>query len=183
MTSSSSNKDQQKTNWIVRPSNISDKEAVEDLLRLSYSTLLSKDYEEELLEKALPIICSARPELLTCGTWYVVEDPDTSTIVGCGGWTPRSPFNEEIPNLRHFATDPGRLRKGVARAIWDRTWEDFCKSSSEEDSKEQQIMEVFSTITAESFYASLAFEKIRDIAIPIRDDLQFPAVVMRRTGI
>mmetsp|Transcript_12007 Transcript_12007/g.28717 ORF Transcript_12007/g.28717 Transcript_12007/m.28717 type:complete len:179 (+) Transcript_12007:102-638(+) len=171
----------QKKNWIVRQSNANDKEAVEALLRLCYTNLLSNDYEEELLQTALPLLCCARQELLTSATWYVVEDADTRTIVGCGGWTPKSPLGEAIPHLRHFATDPKQLRKGVARAIWDRTWEDWCKASR--DSKEVPQMEVFSTITAESFYASLGFEKVRDITIPIRDDCQFPAVLMRRPHI
>lgn len=170
----------QKKNWIVRPSNANDKESVEDILRLSYTDILSNDYEEELLETVLPLLCCTRTELLTSGTWYVAEDPDTSKIVGCGGWTPKSPLGEAIPHLRHFATDPSQLRKGVARAIWDRTWEDWCEFSR--DSKERPKMEVFSTITAESFYASLGFEKVSDITIPIGFACQFPAVLMRRSG-
>ena len=168
--------------WNVRPSTSNDKEAVEALLRLSYANLLSKDYEKEMLEIVLPLLCRSRPELLTSGTWYVVEDPITKAIVGCGGWTPQSPLGELIPHLRHFATDPRQLRKGIARAIWDRTWEDWCKYSSNSNvcNEEGINLEVFSTITAEPFYKSLGFEKVKEITIPIRDDCEFPAILMRR---
>lgn len=132
--------------WIVRPSNTNDKQAVEDLLHLSYANLLSKDYEKEILETALPLLCCSRPELLTSATWYVVEDPNTRAIVVCGGCTPESPLGEAIPHLRHFATDPRELRKGIARSIWNRTWEDWCKHSR--DSNERTNMEVFSTIAS-----------------------------------
>lgn len=167
-----------KVDWIVRPADASDKEAVDNLLHLSYSNLLAGDYAPEMLEIALPLMCQTRPELLTSSTWYVVEDPGTGAIVGCGGWTPKSPFGEDIPHLRHFATDPRQLRKGVGKAIWDRTWEDWCKYSASLD--DRPSMEVFSTLTAQSFYASLGFEKVKDITIPLREDCQFPAVLMRR---
>jgi N-acetylglutamate synthase-like GNAT family acetyltransferase len=169
----------ERIDWTVRPTNAGDKEAVETLLHASYGNLLSKDYDANLLKIAVPNLCHARLDLLTCSTWYVVEDPETGKIVGCGGWTPKSPFGEDVPHLRHFATDPDHLRKGVARALWDRTWNDWCKYS---DKKDMPAMEVFSTLTAESFYASLGFERVERITIPIREDCPFPAILMRRPG-
>lgn len=170
-------KKSERIDWMVRPSNADDKNAIEALLMKSYGDLLSKDYSDGILKVAVPDLCHARPELLACSTWYVVEDPETTKIVGCGGWTPTSPFGEDIPHLRHFATDPDYLRKGVARALWDRTWHDWSEYSGKQ---ERPDMEVFSTLTAESFYASLGFEKIKDITIPIREDCPFPAILMRR---
>lgn len=171
-------------NWIVRPSDINDKEAVEALFRASYGTLLSNDYDSELLEIVIPDLCHARQELLTCNTWYVVEHPETKQIVGCGGWTPKSPFGEDIPHLRHFATHPKFLRKGVARAIWDRTWTDCTEyqASTSSSSSPPPDMEVFSTLTAESLYASLGFEKVKDMIIPISEKYPFPSILMRRPG-
>ena len=73
--------------WNVRPATIQDRDFVTTLLHESYSNLLQKDYGDyndknsnsknsnnsNFLLKALPSIAHAQEELLTCGTWYVVE--------------------------------------------------------------------------------------------------------------
>lgn len=165
-----------KLEWIIRPATPKDGDQAQALLRECYSTLLPTDYDSELLEIALPMIGSVRPELLSCGTWYVVEHPDTGEIVGCGGWTAASPLRDEIPHLRHFATSPKYTRKGIARAIWDRSWADVCEYYDNNST----IMEVFSTLTAESFYASLGFRKVEDRKIPLAENCPFPCILMRR---
>ena len=220
--------------WHVRPATPADKHAVEALLQISYSTMLQADYDEQVLKAALPLICQANDKLLTSSTWYVVEhhrrhdgdgnddddDHKTPFLIGCGGWTPHSPMQQEsVPNLRHFATHPSYVRQGVARAIWDRAWEDWvtyhrCTSSSSSSSPpttppdEQQPsnennestnanttnttatstmsatrpdMEVISTLSAQSFYESLGFVKIKDMVVPLADNTcPFPAILMRR---
>jgi GNAT superfamily N-acetyltransferase len=181
--------------WIVRPSTIDDKDAIEAVMSASYGNLLKDDYDTKLLDIALPNLCHVRPELLTSNTWYIVEHPYAkdetggNMIVGCGGWTPQSPMKtntpedeaDDIPHLRHFATRPDFLRKGVARAIWDRIWKDWCEYYDVQNSgKSRPHMEVFSTLSAESFYKSLGFEKVKEITIPFSGDCPFPAVLMRR---
>jgi N-acetylglutamate synthase-like GNAT family acetyltransferase len=167
--------------WNVRPASATDKEGVHRLLQTSYSALLPKDYDEDVLTKALPMITGAQPQLLTCPTWYVVEHPTTGEIVGCGGWTrhpPRSsgrPENES-PHLRHFATDPAYTRQGIARAIWERTWKDISEMVGP-----TTTLEVFSTLTAESFYAAVGFVPIERKEIPLREDCMFPSILMKRT--
>ncbi len=178
--------------WIVRPPQNSDQTAIESLLRTSYENLLAKDYDSKLLEIALPRLCSTRPELLCSSTWYVAEHPETGAILGCGGWTPQSPMQNDgdTPHLRHFATHPDYTRQGIARALWERTWKDWCDyydSTTEHHGRSdghpprpRPDMEVFSTLTAESFYASLGFQKIQDVIIPLSDDCPFPSILMRR---
>jgi N-acetylglutamate synthase-like GNAT family acetyltransferase len=206
--------ERQISSWSVRPATIHDRDAVEELMKASYGSLLNNHYDSKLLETALPILWHVRTELLTCNTWYVVEqqqqhlleehDDETTAcvdrtriIIGCGGWTPTSPMtatgggskNEEerLPHLRHFATHPDYLRKGVGRAIWDRIWKDWCEyneqnatSSSRDKNERRPDMEVLSTLTAESFYASLGFERVKEMIVPLSEDCPFPAVLMRR---
>ena len=74
--------------WIIRPATTEDSAKIDALLYASYSKLFPMDYSADILDKALPIISKAKPDLLTCGTWYVVEDFSTRELVGCGGWTP-----------------------------------------------------------------------------------------------
>lgn len=174
--------------WIVRPANLQDQDAVNQLLETSYSALLPRDYPPEILTKAIPRITRARPDLLSCGTWYVVEHPITHELVGCGGWTPIAPSNlktisdlldeSQPPHLRHFATHPDWLRQGIGTEIWKRILRDL--HSDSRSAKNITALEVFSTLTAKSFYASLGFEVVKDIEIPLGEDILFPSILMRR---
>lgn len=168
--------------WIVRPTTSDDAEAIDNLLKVSYDTLLANDYDAHLLEKALPFITKARTELLTCGTWYLAEHPQDGTVVGCGGWTKNTPMKTSetlkvVPHLRHFATHPQYLRKGIARAIWQQIRNDVIEKCGAETD-----LEVYSTITAVPFYQSLGFQEKETIDIPLRSDCNFPSVLMERTG-
>jgi GNAT superfamily N-acetyltransferase len=168
------------------------------LLQQSYGTLLRADYTEDCLAKYLPLISQPRDELLTCNTWYVVQDPSTQEFVGCGGWTVDPPKLPEdaiiedsvatkgestpsqfVPHLRHFAVHPNCLRRGIASDIWNRS-----KSAIEARCAAEKIpfpaFEVFSTLTAESFYKSLGFEQVSRIDLELVKGATFPSILMRR---
>jgi GNAT superfamily N-acetyltransferase len=174
---------QEQIDWNVRPATIADANQTAKLLSESYYTILPQNYDQDILSKALPSITTPRRELLTCGTWYVVEDPVTRDIVGCGGWTLRSPSpnsnatlnSSNVPNLRHFATHPGWTRRGIGKALWTRTWRDISDAVGPETS-----LEVFSTLTAEPFYASFGFVPVRREEVPLVKDCLFPVIFMRR---
>jgi len=170
------------TDWLVRPAQTTDKEGVERCLSASYSELLQNDYPPEVLERTLPLMTTARSELLECPTWYVVVHPDTNEIVGCGGWTrhaPNEPNNNDqlCPHLRHFATDPRYARQGIGRALWQRCWEGICEMGA------QTRIEAFSTLTAVPFYESLGFRKVKKMEVCLgcgSDPVDFPSVLMER---
>lgn len=197
MTTPSSNKNT-RIDWKIRPATPSDAAAVQELLQTSYSQLLAADYEADLLATALPLICQANPELLTCGTWYVVFHPTSHQLVGCGGWTGYSPMAQrqntakedaraettdtvkqnEPPHLRHFACHPQWTRRGVASLIWKRTLQDMTAAYRGEIPDK---LEVFSTLSAVPFYASLGFCQTRPLEIPLNDGAcLFPAMLLTR---
>lgn len=165
--------------WIIRPATIEDRNQTAKLLNASYYSLLPRNYDEETLAKALPAITTPRKQLLTCGTWYVAEHPVTKDIVGCGGWTLRSPrpnaTDVPIPNLRHFATHPEWTRCGVGNALWTRTWTEISQAVGE-----TTALEVYSTLLAEPFYASLGFASVKRVEIPLAKNCLFPCIIMRR---
>lgn len=169
--------------WKVRPASPSDAEAAHRLLLRSYSTLLPNDYSPEVLEVVLPIITKPSEELLTCGTWYLVEHPDEpSELIGCGGWTrrrpgrPRTAENDATVHLRHFATDPDWTRQGIARAIWQRIRNDLADQQHQQDPP----MEVYSTRTGVPFYKSLGFQVMDDDITIAMGTISFPVVGMLR---
>jgi len=166
--------------WKVRPATPADAEAVDNLLRDSYENLLKANYNEDILKLALPKITKAREELLTCGTWYVVEDPEDGSLAGCGGWSLQSPAQAEdkvFAHLRHFGTRSDMTRKGIGQAIWKQSWEDITKLSRDGT---KTTLEVLSSLTAEPFYASCGFQKIKECTLPLSPECKFPCVLMRR---
>lgn len=200
-TGTTQTKTKMRVDWIVRPTTADDGDAVTELLSHCYGTILAQDYSQEILAKALPIIAKANPELLTCGTWYIVQHPTSQQVVGCGGWTrskpkirPKdddessssSPTTTEKqhppPNLRHFATHPDWLRQGVATALWQKIVDTMKNDPELATDSSDCCMEVFSTLTAQSFYASLGFQPMEQLNITLGDDCLFPAVLMRRIG-
>ena len=165
--------------WLVRPSTLDDEEEINKLLGLSYGKLLTADYDAKLLAKSLPVLTTSKKELLTCGTWYVAQDMMDHSIVGCGGWTERNPFNESVdcPQLRHFATHPDAIRQGVGRAIWNRVWEDVSNKLGP-----ATPLAVFSTLGAKAFYESIGFVEVERMCVELADDCMFPGIMMRREG-
>jgi GNAT superfamily N-acetyltransferase len=173
---------QERIDWNVRPATIADANQTAKLLSESYYTILPQNYDQDTLSKALPSITTPRAQLLNCGTWYVVEDPVTKDIVGCGGWTLRSPAPNStnatdvpVPNLRHFATHPGWTRRGIGKALWTRTLRDISDAVGPETP-----LEVYSTLTGEPFYASFGFVPVRREEVPLAKDCLFSVIFMRR---
>jgi GNAT superfamily N-acetyltransferase len=124
----------------------------------------------------------AQAKLLTCPTWYVAVDDDPGSIVGCGGWTPERPGTGErepgVGHLRHFATRPDQVRRGVGRAILA-----ACLSSARAAGVTR--LDAYSTRAAVEFYAALGMQTLGELAIEMPDPaapgqvLEFPAVHMQ----
>lgn len=199
-------------NWMIRPATVHDRDGCAALIQRSFGTLLTADYTAECLATCLPRITTPRQQLLTCNTWYVAEHPSTRQIVGCGGWTVRSPPpppptdrpdddgsgsgetepNEKsdeptipqqpVPQLRHFAVHPYYTRQGVASALWNRTYHEIQQRYCEAENLPRPfpVLEVYSTLTAEAFYASCGFVKVQRVEFELVQDSFFPSLLMRR---
>ena len=160
----------------IRPTEAADLAAVDALLATSYPALLKRDYAPSVLVTALPLISRARPELLRSGSYYIAEDGEGRALAA-GGWT-RSPpqggvGRPEIGHVRHVATHPAHLRKGLAQGILTRALSDALT-----DGVERMICQ--STLTAVPFYTAMGFRARREILIALRPGITFPAVEMGR---
>ena len=157
--------------FTLRPSTKDDTKSVGDLLARTYPVLLKPDYAPSILKTALPIICQARPELMTCGTYYVAE-ASNGNIIGAGGWTV-SQSDPTRGDIRHVVTDLDHLRQGVARALMQRSFTDS-------DAAGVHNLECWSTRTAEAFYRSVGFETLGPMDVTLPDGTNFPAIKMQR---
>ncbi|WP_428339213.1 GNAT family N-acetyltransferase [Mesorhizobium amorphae] len=84
-------------------------------------------YDPAVLDAALPLITRANPALLSAGTYYLAVD-DIDIAVGGGGWSWERPGSSEVTpglaHIRHFATRPEWLGRGVGSALYGRCEED-----------------------------------------------------------
>ncbi|WP_407494637.1 GNAT family N-acetyltransferase [Pseudooceanicola sp. MF1-13] len=154
-----------------------DTEAVARVLARSYRALLAKDYDPGLLKQVLPLISQANPRLLSCGTYFVVEEDDR--ILACGGWTDVSPHGAPgrlgVGHIRHVAVDPLVARQGYGRILMERVLESAAATQVTD-------LRCQSTLTAQPFYEALGFQSVGRIDVRLPTGVLFPAVEMRRLG-
>ena len=158
----------------------SDLAAVDMLLARSYPRLLRKDYAPSVMVMALPIIARARPELLASGWYYLAFGAD-GKLLGAGGWSRAAPGPSDQPeaqlgnggvgHVRHVVTDPAAVRQGVGRAVMAAVFEAAQQAGVSR-------MECLSTRTAVPFYASLGFQAMGAVDVPLRAGIVFPALQM-----
>lgn len=158
-----------------RPATKQDIAAVDALLSRAYPRLLKPDYPPSTLVMALPKISRAQPELVTCGTYFVIEEQ--GDILGAGGWTAMAPgkggLTRGVGHIRHVVTDDRATRRGIGRALL---------SHIATDAKAQGLrrLNCLSTLTAEPFYAAMGFDALRPVTIPLGPGIDFPAIEMER---
>src|SRR5215468_9489300 len=134
--------------YSIRIADLSDSDAVSALLAASYSTLFPAHYSSETLRSALPDMTKANPKLLASGTYYVAE-AEPGNLIGCGGWTAARPGSGEIvegeAHIRHFATHPEWIGRGVGSSLLARCFSDARTLGIRK-------LHCFSTLNAERFY-------------------------------
>lgn len=153
----------------VRATTDRDLAAVDALLARAYPRLLKPDYPPSVLVTALPIISRARPELLSCGTYYLAET-NAGAVIGAGGWTADARI-EGLAHVRHVVTDDRAVRRGVGRAVIGHTLEQARAAGIVR-------LECWSTRTAERFYQAMGFETLGPMEVPLARGIGFPAVCM-----
>lgn len=157
----------------VRPTNPSDQDGLHTLYRESFGKMLRKDYPQQILDRALPLLSQVNEALISSGKYYLAND-EAGNVMGAGGWSHEMPGQGRIIpgtiHIRHFAVLPKFAHRGVARAIFDRCLDDAVEAAS---------VECFSTKTAQPFYASLGFAVIREFDVNMGPELAFPSVHMK----
>jgi N-acetylglutamate synthase-like GNAT family acetyltransferase len=163
--------------FALRATTIDDCAAICALLSISYTTLLKAHYSAINLAAALPIMSQAQPKLLMSGTFYVAVTED-ERLLGCGGWTIEAPGNGKVKadtgHIRHFATHPDALRRGVGKAIMTR-----CEMDARAAGVTQ--FECLSSLQAKPFYVSQGFHAVAHNTVLLAGRVSFPVSDMRRS--
>lgn len=159
----------------IRRAHPGDLAAVDRLLARSYPRLLAADYPPSVMVLAVPIIARARPELVASGR-YLVAVTAAGTVVAAGGWSAGPLQGGAGPvagpgHVRHVATDPDVVRRGIGRRLMQEVLADAVRAGV-------RRMECLSTLTAVPFYAALGFRVVGETDVPLRPGISFPAVRM-----
>ncbi|WP_179380125.1 GNAT family N-acetyltransferase [Jannaschia marina] len=156
----------------IRPATAADRPAVDALLAAVYPQMLAADYPAETLRIAHPLIAKSNPDLLSSGTYHLVEED--GMLVSVGGWSRGYPTAEDAGDtghVRHVATHPDHLHKGHAALI-------MRKVLAEAQDAGLARLECLSTVTARRFYAGMGFHAKARIEADIGGGVKFPAVKM-----
>lgn len=162
--------------FIIRPAQPEDAEAVGALLRASYPPLMAAGYPADVLERALPAMMRANPLLLRTGTYHLAVGDD-GAVIGCGGWTreppgaPCQPVDPTVGHIRHFATHPDALRRGVGTALLARCIDEARVAGV-------RRLECLSSLVAEGFYDSAGFRSVGKRSVILAPGVQFDSIVM-----
>jgi len=163
------------TGITIRPATPDDREMLDELIAAAYARLDNGAYEAARLAAAMPVMSRANPKLLASGTYYIAECDGEPAA--CGGWTVDKPGSGEITEgvayIRHFATHPAHLRKGIARMLLDRCLNEAAAAGL-------RLMKSQATLVGEPFYAAAGFSRVGMIEVEMGPGNLLPAVDMER---
>lgn len=159
---------------VIRPATSADRDALEMLIADCYGAIYPGWYDSDVLEEAMPQMLRIDPKLLESGRYFIAEVD--GALAGCGGWSLNAPGAAReggVGHIRHFATRPDLMRKGVGGAILDR-----CVT----DAKAAAVsgLQCFSSLPGEAFYARHGFQRVDVVTIMLGESAPFSAVLMRR---
>ena len=160
---------------VVRPASEADRAVLEGLIADCYATVYPGWYEEDTLSEALPAMLKIDVRLLASGRYFLARAGNV--VAGCGGWSANAPGatpnSEFTGHIRHFATRPEAMGKGIGGAILERCVAEAAASG-------MQKLKCFSSLAAEGFYARHGFTKIDTVSVMLGSGAYFPAVLMER---
>lgn len=148
------------SSFTLRAATPSDFDAVASILEASYHAAMDGLYPAE----AVDAMCTPRCELLASGRYFLVEDSATKDAIGVGGWSPEGPTKSAsgAAHMRQLGTLPDCGRRGVGRSIVVR-----CEVEARQAGVD--VLQVYSSMCAEAFYASCGFRRLEDVDVRIGD--------------
>ena len=172
----------------LRLATLDDVPAIRSLIDASVRTLSASRYSEEQIASSLRWVFGADTQLITDGTYYVIEAD--GTVVAAGGWSRRATLyggdqlktgvdplldpDREAARIRAFFVHPAWARRGLARRVYD-----ACAAAALSAGFTQ--LELVSTLPGEPLYRALGFSPVEELVHEMPDGVELPVVRMRRT--
>jgi GNAT superfamily N-acetyltransferase len=184
--------------FTIRKAVSSDIPVLEDLIPRSVRGLQAEDYTPTQLESALASVYGVDSQLITDGTYFVVEtecvdgpaaDAFAQVIVGCGGWSKRKTLyggdhwtgredsmldpERDAAKIRAFFVDPAWVRRGIGTLILD-----ACEAAAIAEGFRR--LEMGATLTGVPFYRVRGYAEREHLGVPLRNGESLPIVRMEK---
>ncbi|WP_113663237.1 GNAT family N-acetyltransferase [Pedobacter nanyangensis] len=172
---------------MIRPATFQDIPELKKLLALSVRRLSREYYSPNQIESALKYIFGIDTQLISDGTYYVVETD--GIITGCGGWSMRKTLyggdqhkeledplldhKTDAARIRAFFVHPDYARRGIGRQIME-----HCELKAKEHGFSS--IELGATLPGVPLYKAMGFSEIRNIVEPLSDGEKLELVKMRK---
>jgi GNAT superfamily N-acetyltransferase len=172
----------------LRVARLDDEPALRPLIASSIRALGAGDYSPAQIEAALKGAFGVDTALIRDGTYFVVV-LETGVLVACGGWSRRRTLfgsdaradrdesrldpRIEAARIRAFFVDPAHARRGLGRAILER---------SEADARAEGFLrlELMATLPGVRLYEPFGYRALAPIEHPLTDGLAIRFVPMSK---
>ncbi|WP_321476661.1 GNAT family N-acetyltransferase [uncultured Paludibaculum sp.] len=176
--------------FLIRLAQPSDVEALSQLIEISVRGLQSADYSAEQMDGALGTVFGVDTQLISDGTYFVVES-SSSEMVGCGGWSKRKTLfgsdrarvreNDlldpavDAAKIRAFFVHPNWARQGIGTQLLE---------ACEQAAREAGFLrfEMGATLTGERLYRERGYEPVERIEVPLPNGASLPVIRMRKAA-
>lgn len=117
---------------VIRTAKVIDVNRIEKVMTLSMMELGKGHYSNEQIQSSCKYICVPDKQIITDGTYYVVED-ENKIMIGCGGWSFRNTLyagpeketkldskldpNKDMARIRAMFVLPSISSKGIVSLI------------------------------------------------------------------
>lgn len=171
--------------WTVRLAREADISVLQQLIASSVRGLSTADYSAEQIEAAIGFIVGVDRQLISDGTYHVVEND--GALIGCGGWSKRQTLfgsdhhtgrdDAELDpavdpaRIRAFFVHPRFARRGVAGAILQRCEQDISAAGFKR-------IELRATLPGVPFYQACGYAACEPFEAKTAVGLSLPVVRM-----
>ena len=171
----------------IRIATLADLPEIESVMRASMGDLGSRFYDPTQTASAVRFIAVADPQIVTDGTYFVVEDE--GVIVACGGWSRRKKLftgtagqatvegfldpETEPARIRAMFVDPAHARRGIGKMILARAEQEAADAGFAH-------CELMATLPGVPLYAACGYEALETVEIELPDGVRLECLRMSR---
>jgi GNAT superfamily N-acetyltransferase len=172
----------------LRLATLDDAPAISALIDASVRALSVGYYSEEQIASSLRWVFGPDTQLITDGTYYVIEAE--GAIIAAGGWSRRATLyggdqmkgsadavldpERDAARIRAFFVHPAWARRGLARRLYNACAEAALASGFRE-------LELVSTLPGAPLYRALGFTAVQELMHEMADGQGLAVIRMRKT--